>query len=425
MGEVIATVDIRQDRREPRLLVCFEFPRTGESVFLPLSERATQGLQRRASKYLTELVSEAARLNIGDDRAVAALLNLFRKGVQLAFLLTQNDGDRVKQLAEAFRAAWPMWQAEDWSDARHDVPIIEMRCGDHALPLELLPIFDLSRPPEIRNYDDVVRLARRFVGFATVVRRIVRTRMTVDHVLRNEPALPVQFMRHRGLPSAREEEHFLASLGDRVQVEGPWPLMEDDNAVRAALVRALYDGSRLDGNSAAEGDPPVQMHHFACHCDTTPEFDDDYKLELSTRNGRVRKIKFEEIRQGYIERIVEQQDSTQDRAVIILNACASSRTNPLTAYSFPDFFLRQGHRAFIGTETDVPDSVASAFSRAFYGRLLEAKRPLGEAVVWARRDLLRDFRNPLGLLYVMYGDTQLTVERARPGIYRASAGRSA
>jgi len=40
-------------------------------------------------------------------------------------------------------------------------------------------------------------------------------------------------------------------------------------------------------------------------------------------------------------------------------------------------------------------------------------------VTRARRDLLRDFRNPLGLLYVTYGDTDLAVAHARPGIYRA------
>lgn len=104
---------------------------------------------------------------------------------------------------------------------------------------------------------------------------------------------------------------------------------------------------------------------------------------------------------------------------MILNACSSSRTDPLTAASFAQWFVASGHRAFIGTETDVPDGLAARFAGAFYGRLLEARRPLGDAVVWARRDLLRDFRNPLGLLYVVYGDTDLVVERARPGIYRA------
>jgi hypothetical protein len=165
----------------------------------------------------------------------------------------------------------------------------------------------------------------------------------------------------------------------------------------------------------------VQVHHFACHCDTTADLDDDYTLRLSTKRGRPRDISLGDLRRAYRERFTADRDDRRHRGIIVLNACASSRTNPLTAASFAQWFVASGHRAFIGTETDVPDGVASGFAAAFYGRLLEARRPLGEAVVWARRDLLRDFRNPLGLLYVVYGDTDLVVERPRPGIYRAMA----
>jgi len=104
--------------------------------------------------------------------------------------------------------------------------------------------------------------------------------------------------------------------------------------------------------------------------------------------------------------------------MVVLNACASSKTDPLTAASFPRWFLRNGHRAFVGTEVNVPDAVAGAFGECLYGRLLQGRR-LGEAIVCARRDLLRDFSNPLGLLYAMYGDTELEVEEKKPYLHRA------
>jgi CHAT domain-containing protein len=167
----------------------------------------------------------------------------------------------------------------------------------------------------------------------------------------------------------------------------------------------------------------VQVHHFACHCDTTAELDDDYLIRLSTSRGRRRDISFGELQTGYLGRALGDADpgaardgQSRPRAVVLLNACGSSRTNPLTSFSFPRWFINWGHRAFIGTETTVPDAVASRFAASFYSRLLERRRPLGEALVWARRDLLRDFRNPLGLLYVVYGDTDLVVAQARPGI---------
>jgi hypothetical protein len=393
-------------------------------VYLPLPDRRLLAeVRRKAGVYLERVVPLTARLNASTEQAANALRILLNKGRELTALLVQDDIDRFLRLESAFRAAWPRWRSADWSDDRASLPMVELHCRDDTLPLELLPLFDFGPLPELRTYADLAAAASRFLGFATVVRRVVPSSATADQVLHNDPALPVQFLRHRGLPSAQEEERFLASLGGHVRVEGPWPVTQDEGEVRAALLRALYDGSPLDG---APGTAPVaQVQHFACHCDTSAENDDDYVLTLSTRNGRARQVTFGELREGYYDRVFADRKPDGNRAVIIFNACASSRTNPLTAFSFPRWFLNSGHRAFIGTETDVPDGVAGAFAAAFYGRLLEARRPLGEAVVWARRDLLRDFRNPLGLLYVMYGDTELTVERARPGIYRASADRPA
>jgi hypothetical protein len=417
---VIATVSMQAPRSGIGVEVRFEFPRTGRTVYLPLPDRRLlDALRRKAGLYLERLVPRVARLNATAEQVEGALHILLNAGRELTNLLAQDDMHKFDELETAFREAWPAWEVAGWGDPREALPIVEMHCRDETLPVELLPLFDFGNLPAIRTHDDMAHAAARFLGFATVVRRVVPVPTIGDHVLRNEPVLPVQFLRHRGLRSAADEERFLSSLKDYVAVEGPWPVSEDAATFRRMLVHALYESAGLDGTT--ETGLPVQVQHFACHCDTTSTFDDDYRLRLSTRRGQNRDISFSELRNGYFERHYRNRDGerTRPRAVIVLNACASSRTNPLTAFSFPRWFLKHGHRAFVGTETDVPDRVASAFAAAFYSRLLECRRPLGEAVVWARRDLLRDFRNPLGLLYVMYGDTDLVVERARPRIYRA------
>jgi hypothetical protein len=414
MGPVIADVSVRADS-DAGMVLRFFFPPTGEVINLPLSYQRLEALQSMAGERLGDVVGRAVRLNATTAQAAGALKELHRAGGDLAELLAPER--RFLRLQEAFRAAWPLWDQTDWGFPDAPLPIVQINCREDALPLELLPVFDLGTLTEPRTHDDRVRAASRFLGFTAVVRRTVAASTAADRLIRNDPALPVQFLRNWRLRSAMREAEFLAGLAGHVRVEGPWPVSGTREQVQDLLLRALYAGDPLDGGTA--GDPPVQIHHFACHCDTTKKRDDHYTLRLSTKRGWRRSISLGQLRQAYRERLAADPDPHRHRAIVMLNACGSSHTDPRTAASFARWFVGSGHRAFIGTETVVPDRVASAFAAAFYGRLLEARRPLGEAIVWARRDLLRDFRNPLGLLYVVYGDTDLTVERARPGIYRA------
>jgi CHAT domain len=414
MGTVIADISIHSSASGLGIEVQFEFPPTGEVIHLPLRDRrALDAIRDKAGSYLERVVAMAPHLRLTPGQAADALHVLQGAGGELAEMLAATAFVRLQ---DAFRAANPLWDREGWGDPEAPLPIVQLNCHDDTdtLPLELLPVFDLGELPAPRTDHELARAAARFLGFSAAVRRTVPAGTDADRIIHNDPALPVQFLRHRRLLSARREADFLAALGQFVSVEGPWPNSEDEKTVRAALLQALYSGEGLDGKPAT--DPPVQVHHFACHCDTTADLDDDYHLRLKGRKTHT--ISFGELRRAYRERYEKDRDDQRRRAIVVLNACASSRTNPRTAASFAQWFVRKGHRAFIGTETDVPDSVAGRFAAAFYGRLLEARRPLGEAVVWARRDLLRDFRNPLGLLYVVYGDTDLAVEHPRPGIYR-------
>jgi hypothetical protein len=113
---------------------------------------------------------------------------------------------------------------------------------------------------------------------------------------------------------------------------------------------------------------------------------------------------------GYQYRNRPGDRSLDQRAVVVLNACGSSYVDPRTAGSFPRWFVANGHRAFVGTQINVPNSLAAEWARRMYEALLgEPPRTLGEANVVAGRGLLDDWKNPLGLVYAVYGEPELSI----------------
>ena len=85
--------------------------------------------------------------------------------------------------------------------------------------------------------------------------------------------------------------------------------------------------------------------------------------------------------------------------------------DPWSALSFQQHFLKNHHRAFLGTQAAINDADAADYADLLY-RFLLGGYTLGEAVVLARRQLLADTGSPLGLLYVQYGNDQFAVEKA-------------
>jgi hypothetical protein len=295
---------------------------------------------------------------------------------------------------------------DDWSDPLLEPPIIEVHSRSAMVPVELLPLFLVSRPPI-----DVHVLARVFLGFAAVVRRVLPPPVLGDNVLKDDPHLPVQLFRHWDLAGSEQSELFSRFAG-RICVDGPWPTTEDPDTVKAMMISALRDGSPLRERPHAENHE-VQIHHFACHCDTSADLADEHWIKVSTKAGGARSVTLEELRIGFNETFFDQ--GARHRGVVYLNACGSSTMSPLRAGSFPEALLGYGHRAFIGTETAVPDDVAGTFTTHLYEQILLGDS-LGKAILRARRNLLRHEHNPLGLMYVAYGNLDLTVKTPKDRI---------
>src|SRR6202012_5012423 len=81
-------------------------------------------------------------------------------------------------------------------------------------------------------------------------------------------------------------------------------------------------------------------------------------------------------------------DREFDLPLVFMNACGSARLRADSAFSFPKLFLDNENRGFIGTEIEMPDDLAMAFSGAFYERFLRWGMPLGRAILESRRYLL-------------------------------------
>ena len=352
---------------------------------------------------LTRFVEKLALPRITLDSLADAVSWLDDQMGQIALMLVDGNSDLLDEIRVRFVNAWPQWQI-----ATDVVPLVEIRGHDDEFPFELLPLFDATGIEDFMNYAEAEDALRRFLGFGAAVRRSRGERVEVEN-LHASPKLPVQFLSYTMHGVEAEGRYFDGSL-DRINIEGPWPkpTLKQDRVVER-LVNALYNPAKSLNGRARRG-TPVQVQHFACHCRTINQTDAGYTLVLGGPDERERNVTLGAIRRGFRRR-TQRGRVAGARPLIIANACGSAKIDKETRQSFPHWFLSNRFRGFVGTETDVPDDVAADFAARLYQELFD-KKPLGEAVVMARRRLMSERGSPLGLLYVLYGNPALAIEEA-------------
>lgn len=339
-----------------------------------------------------------------DQRLTVAVQLLYRRTQGLGMRLVHGEGDCIRRIGQSLRRAW-----QRWDDPGEDVPVIEVLGHDFGFPFELLPLFDMeSEPPSsIQRPDQLASAMRRFVGYSALVQRETSAPHHADIV--GTTPLRVRFLRY-AMSGADSEYAFLSTIKD-MEVEGPWPpeSVKQSDVVQK-LVGALINPRLVLKEKAdpPERDPPAHIVHFACHCYTNKKFDDDWEIELGRPVARL-KVTLYDLRQGFLK----DATSTDIRPLVFMNACGTSVINATTSASFQEWFLANGHRGFIGTETAVPDKVAAVFAQGLYNALLDGQ-PLGQAMVLARRRLIENCSNPLGILWVIQADPRLQLISA-PG----------
>ncbi len=349
-----------------------------------------------------------------------SLRKLHEKGRALAF---QLFGMELRKITELLRQHCPHRVTDPaqlaspdffgWSET-DALPRVEVNALlENFIPMEFLPLFNMTEPEEVKNLSDLYKVASSFLGFSVVVKR-ADTRLGAaklqNLMLENVPKLPIKFFRYDGLAGVRKEMEFFQHWEEHIDLEGPWPDVHHPAQEFEKLFadHIWHFRRRFDGNDRESAD---QIHHFSCHCDTKSDDSANYHVELGHDPQTRRKVTIGKLNARFGE-LAAGGDRCPDSPppFVFFNACGSSKIKPGEMASFPRLFFTIGSRGFIGTETRIPDQVAAEFSKYFYTKLLSGY-PLGDAVQAAKRMLLTRYNNPLGVLYTVYADPDLVVSQ--------------
>ena len=272
------------------------------------------------------------------------------------------------------------------------------------IPLDFLPLFELAEWPITDDQATLEAAARRFPGFSAIIRREFRNiSVSQDLVLQNDPKLPVRCFVYRGLRGVDAEIGFFKRNESYIDVDGPWPV---GKLPGREFAKAMADYLQYAADQRFDGEmrtPIDQIQHFICHCEIDEMVSSNSVLRLSDGND----VTISDLQAAFALPTNKQRPPAGP--LIFLNACGTSVINPMAVTSFPRFFLEENHnRGFIGTETNVPDNFAAEFSQCFYRGLLNGLT-LGQAIHDAKWRMLRERKNPLGILYTVYADPDLHV----------------
>ncbi|MCZ0991814.1 CHAT domain-containing protein [Streptomyces diastatochromogenes] len=352
---------------------------------------------------LTRLKDELTGLAVEDKDLNRVFQSLHGLGRTLLFILFGSQQAILKELQTFWNDALPLGMNPEMPP-----PLVEcVGSKDGFLPLEFLPLFRMFPGPPVKTRDKFITACRTLVGFSCVVKRtILPAPIRGGNTLRTGPQgrVPTRYLYYEHLHGAVEELAWFADAGGaHIDLEGPYP----DGTDRApSLAEQIFDPRlRLDGTLR---ELPDQVQHFACHCYTRSEDTLAAEIELSGAGCHSRTT-LGALGADLVALGASQAQRTFDLPLVMMNACGSGRMRAPGAPSFPYLFLTNGNRGFIGTETEIPDDVAAAFSKALYERFLVHRIPLGRAVLESRRHLLHTLRNPLGLTYATYADPSLHV----------------
>lgn len=352
-----------------------------------------RGLRKTLEQITERLYSgEEPELTIKDASWALSLLD--QRGISMMFSIFGRDREEVSQL---FQENFPLWSAGS-------SPVVITAAAELSrfLPLEFLPLFDIRPWPTCPDWSTLALAARRFPGFSAIIRReFYNLKVPQDLTLKGNPKLPLKCFVEQSLPGAMEEVEFFKS-NHGIEFDGPWPETKLDQFSDLLAQYLQFANKTFAGDLRKQAD---QIQHFVCHCQTDESIPTDSTLKLSEENS----VTIAELHASM--KPPSQLGNQEPGPLIFLNACGTSKMDPMTVASFPQFFLKDnGNRGFIGTETNIPDEFAADFSRSFYESLLNGVR-LGEAIYEAKWKMLREQNNPLGILYTLYADPDMFVNK--------------
>lgn len=335
------------------------------------------------------------------------LQKLFHVGqLVLDGILGNDTGSRAADLSDLTEASMAAALATGRTPWIHVVTADNDEIA-HAIPFELIPFMSRRPPPSVAA--DETRLAEAldgFLGFSAVVRRDRGDTLPSAVLARSARGVPVKLFQNLSLVNAKAEMDYFRSNAS-FDPDEPWPEEAlTAEAFSATLLRHVFDPRMLMDGSRR--DVPDQIHHFACHCDTFGSAT-GHNLMLEGPDGRAMTMQLTTLRSKFVEIARNRERVDCDMPLVFLNACGATAVDPLQIGSFVKFFLDNLNRGLIGAQIMIPSQFAAAFSEMFYTELAFNGLTVGEAMLRARRKLAERKKNPLGVLYMHYGQSALRV----------------
>ena len=389
--------------KDGQKLVLIDAKESREEIPCRMTDANAAEYRKLLKLALDQLKDSVRKDNLTPKDAAKALADLCRRGRTLIWQIFGSERKNCESVLAKFQQCFPAWRTQ-----KGPAVITVAAELSRFIPLEFLPLFDFSEWVNIDDWEGLEAAARRFLGFSAIIRReFADVRVSQNLVLENEPKLPLKCFYNRDLKEAEIEILFFkrnAGARGGLDFDGPWPDRKyEEVEFSTSLARHLRrPDRRFSGKYRREVD---QIQHFVCHCEIDENLSSESRLLFS--DGNVASIG--DLQAAFLA--IEEGKESEDGPLVFLNACGTSRIDPMAVTSFPRFFLKDNlNRGFIGTETNVPDAFAAEFSQCFYRGLFK-RLSVGQALYNAKWEMLRKKSNPLGMLYVVYADPDLHVSK--------------
>jgi hypothetical protein len=402
-----------------------------------------QRLAEFSARLATSIRATEPRVDVGE--AMVALREMQRFGCYVLLELMGEGRAKLPKIVNLVRSACTgyapdaKWTVPRWGAQVAPPQLIVFKTSvEDGIPVDILPLLDpygeTPDVPEIsedlgsEDFRKLGPVACSFLGFSAIVKRDIGNALGTPRHLENIPRLPVKMFINRSLRGARQEETHLTNNAD-IDIDPGWPddQIPPQTDFAGVLATHLWEvGTRFGGSPRAISD---QICHFACHSDTgVGRLPMNYEIGLQSRRlGSRRNATLQDLTVALSSLSGRNADDRRPRPLIFMNSCGSGDLDPAGAASFPNLFLNRsfGFLGFIGTEAVMPDDFAAEFSRIFYDKLIHGAT-IGEAMLSARWDLLKAYRNPLGLMYTLFAEPEIRVRRPVPQlpVEAASGGKS-
>lgn len=403
------SIDI-QIRNECRIIIQDGCDRI--DVASELTQVQLKQMQVKLRKDLEEFYNALQAVKQYNIRhVIMCMLKLQRRGRLILNEIFKEEAEKLVGAVNMCDRACGSWR---YPELNVNPALVSVRTTlGFGIPFEMLPLLELETPDEYKG--DLHRVAASFLAFSSIVKRNIGTAPPKTVRLLATPRLPVKSFLYRGLPGVDRANKFLRD-NELIDLDSDWPDKKTPKGLDFAedLATHLWEpGKSFIGHDRR---PPAQIYFFACHCDTQKAYHGDYTLEFHTgeawpKNGK-RIVDLDTLTDALDKLRRNYSGDRRMRPLIFLSACGSATVDPAGAGSFPDLFLKRnlGFFGFIGTQATIPDAFAAAFAQAFYEYLLDGW-DIGCALHASRWKLLSEQGNPLGILYSLYAEPEIRIQR--------------